>query len=135
MGNDNKYCYDPIWNYYDYFYCFYIQSTVDEKAIEQLNEIAGHVGTAETGYPYGEGKFLSAWYDYSHCFVSYLIENYGLDKVKNLILNGESEASYEEILGISFENVKSEWLDFIYNYETEKSTEDVINYEKEMLGY
>lgn len=47
---------------------------------------------------------------YAVCFVEYLIETYGTEQVIGLILEGESQESYVQLLGKSFEELQQDWL-------------------------
>lgn len=91
---------------------------LEEKVIEK-------VGVPDKGYPYGQGGELSFWYTMSQSFVRYLIGEYGIDAVKKLILEGEDEASYEEILGKSLLQLKEEWMQQLLTMEISITEEDI----------
>ena len=93
--------------------------TLEEKIIEK-------VGIPDNGYPYGQGGELSFWYTMSQSFVRYLIEEYDIDTVKRLILEGEDEGSYEKILGKSLSQLKKEWMEQLLTMEISITEEDIL---------
>lgn len=99
----------------------------NEDIREKEEAVMEKVGVAETGYPYGQGTEMSFWYTMSHSFVRYLIDEFGIDKVKELILEGESEGSYEEILGKSYEELKEAWLEELLTMEVSITEQDIID--------
>lgn len=105
--------------------------TYDVKiALEQFydtkkqNEMFDSVGRAG-GYPYSlqtQDGFL--WYECSQSFVEYLVKNYGMEKTMQLICEGKDEADYQTYLGISYEELKGEWITFVNNYEPQHTIEE-----------
>ena len=93
------------------------------RAMEEA--IIEKVGMPDTGYPYGQGRELSFWYTMSQSFVRYLVEEYGIDAVKTLVLEGTDVGSYEEILGKSLSELKEEWLELLLTMEVSITQEDI----------
>lgn len=93
--------------------------TLEEKIIEK-------VGIPDKGYPYGQGGELSFWYTMNQSFVRYLIEEYDIDTVKRLILEGEDEGSYEKMLGKSLSQLKKEWMNQLLTMEISITEEDIL---------
>lgn len=92
---------------------------------EQLDTIWDNVG-ASGGYTVGSGSTwqTSRWYSLSESFTTYLIEQYGMEKVTSLIRNGIDESSYQEYLGKSFAEVKSDWKDYYDTLELSYTLEE-----------
>ena len=99
----------------------------DENIRAKEEAVIEKVGVAETGYPYGQGMELSFWYTMSHSFVRYLIDEFGIDKVKALILEGEDENSYEEILGKPYEGLKETWMEELLTMEVTITEQDILD--------
>lgn len=100
----------------------------ENATVREMEEaVMEKVGAAETGYPYGQGPEMSFWYTMSHSFVRYLIDEHGIDKVKELILQGESEESYHEILGKSYEQLKEEWVEELLTMEVTITEQDILD--------
>lgn len=92
---------------------------------EQLDTIWDNVG-ASGGYTVGSGSTwqTSRWYSLSESFTTYLIEQYGMEKVTSLIRNGIDESSYQEYFGKSFAEVKSDWKDYYDTLELSYTLEE-----------
>ena len=99
----------------------------DENIRAKEEAVIEKVGVAETGYPYGQGMELSFWYTMSHSFVRYLIDEFGVDKVKALILEGEDETSYEEIFGKPYEKLKEAWMEELLTMEVTITEQDILD--------
>lgn len=124
--NVGKDCLFPKdWDVQD-FAAFVIQPDYKNDEIRPyIEEFITHIGASETGYPYGEGQKLAYYYLYSQSFVTYLIDNYGVDSVKELILKGDGTESYNTYLGIDYDTVKQEWVDYILSIQPSITFEDV----------
>lgn len=92
---------------------------------EQLDTIWDNIG-ASGGYTVGSGSTwqTSRWYSLSESFTTYLIEQYGMEKVTSLIRNGIDESSYQEYLGKSFAEVKSDWKNYYDKLELSYTLEE-----------
>ena len=107
---------------------YMLQIDFENEAVREKEEaVIEKVGAAETGYPYGQGGEMSFWYTMSHSFVRYLIDEYGIDKVKKLILEGKDEDSYESVLGKSYEQLKEEWLKELLTMKVSITEQDILN--------
>lgn len=84
---------------------------------EEIDAIWGHIGKAGW-YPYVINTPESGmWYALSHSFVSYLIENYGMENVILIMQQGEDESAYQQYLGKSLEELKAEWGNYFETLE------------------
>lgn len=92
---------------------------------EQLDTIWDNIG-ASGGYTVGSGSTwqTSRWYSLSESFTTYLIEQYGMEKVTSLIRNGIDESSYQEYFGKSFAEVKSDWKNYYDKLELSYTLEE-----------
>lgn len=134
VSKSSDYLKKPEWAYQDYYIGSSIYLLKEKNAMSMFDEIYPYVGNAQTGYVFGQGFDLGWWYECSHSFVTYLIDQYGLEKVKTLIKSGTSEDSYMDILGISYDQVKSDWKKYLFNYESPISFQEIVDYQKMMMN-
>lgn len=116
-------------------FCTDLQYSIEQQKLDsaQLGRWMSAIGKAGRAYPYSEGGADSKiWYYMSHSFVNYLVDAYGLPNVVELIRKGEGEADYEKYLGSSLEELKEEWWNYVMNYESEYTMEDI---RQKMLEY
>ena len=86
----------------------YLTTEITEEEYQAVLDTIGKAG----GYPFqDEGWQKRFWYLYSNSFVNNLIQNYGLDKVMELMENGTGEDAYETYTGKSLEELKRDWLE------------------------
>ena len=91
-----------------------------EKSDEMLDSI-GRAG----GYTYSvQTQDGAIWYECSQCFVEYLVNRYGMEKTMQLIREGKDESDYQTYLGIGYEELKSEWITYLRNYESMHTIEE-----------
>lgn len=97
------------------------------------NEMLDSIGRAE-GYVYSaqtqDGRI---WYECSQSFVEYLVSNYGMEKTVQLIREGKDESDYQTYLGISYQELKKEWADYVRNYEPMHTMEEYMQMTKEFF--
>ena len=111
---------------------YMLRADFEKEEIKQTEEaIIEKIGIADSGYPYGQGGELSFWYTMSHSFVRYLIQEYGIDAVKELILEGEGEASYETYLGKNLVQLREEWMKELFTMELSITEEDILKLSEE----
>lgn len=104
-----------------------LEQYIDAGTISQeyLDDIISEVGSQNSDYTF-EGSQFNHWYIFSTGFVDYLINEYGIEKVTNLALNGDSESSYREILGNEFKDIKQNWVNSIETYEPTVTIENIM---------
>lgn len=86
----------------------YLTTEISEEEYQEVLDTIGKAG----GYPFpNEGWQSQFWYLYSSSFINNLIQNYGLDKVMELMENGTGEDAYETYMGKSLEELKGDWLE------------------------
>ena len=109
------------------FIAYMLRADFENAEVRALEEaVIEKVGAPDSGYPYGQGGELSFWYTMSQSFVRYLIEEYGIDAVKKLVLEGEDEGSYEEMLGKPLSQLKKEWMEQLFTMEISITEEDIL---------
>lgn len=92
---------------------------------EDLDAIREHIGK-EGWYPYTINTWESTlWYDFSYSFVTYVIEQYGLENVILTMQQGEGESAYEQYIGKSLDELKAEWWTYFEAIETDFSAEEL----------
>lgn len=114
------------WDFQDYVALITQPEYYNEEAKPYFDELFSHIGSAETGYPYGEGKKLSLFYLYSQSYVTYLIDEYGIDQVRDLTLNGSDLEAYQTYLNKDYDTIKSEWIEYILAIEPKLTVEDIM---------
>ncbi len=123
MGNSTGIPYQDL-------FCLDIQYAIEMNVVSQteLDKLRVGIGKEGRAYPYAENSSDSKqWYSMSFSFVNYLIDTYGLPDVVELLKEGESQADYEKYLGHSLEELKEDWWNYVINYQSEYSLEDIRN--------
>lgn len=100
---------------------------------EKVAEVMETVGMAQ-GYSYGNTPKGNLWYVYSQCFVEYLAETYGMEKMLSLIRLGEDEGAYREYLGKPYEEVKADWYTGLDALEPSMTVEELNEAERDYLA-
>lgn len=120
--------YNKEWDFQDYMSVL-IKSEIEfEEGRDMIYEILEHVGSSEKGCPYGQSYKMFIWYNMNHSFVRYLIDIYGMDTVKDFILYGNNEDSYDEYFDKSYVELKDEWLSYILSYDNQITIQDIREY-------
>lgn len=119
-----------ILDFYTYDAKLTLEKFYDE---DKSNEMLDSIGRAE-GYTYStqtqDGRI---WYECSQSFVEYLVRNYGMEQTVQLIREGKDESDYQTYFGISFEELKKEWTDYVRNYESMHTMEEYMQMTKEFF--
>lgn len=127
--------YDPYpmpWSFQEYT-AFMVQAdNANAEAKEKIAQVAAKAGAVKDGYPYGQSVELNVWYTLSHSFVRYLIDEYGIEKVRDLILEGVDESSYAAYLGKPLSELRDEWMNYLLTMETPVTGEKLLEYAKEL---
>ncbi|MCM1046598.1 MAG: hypothetical protein NC417_13925 [Candidatus Gastranaerophilales bacterium] len=121
----------------EYWQCFkiyyeYTKETWAGSAEEVYASVTDSIGKAGRGYDFS-GHARTIWQWYCESFVRYLMEQYGTDKVLELMDVGENEASYEQILGRTLEELRADWFLYVESIEQEYTWEDADAIEEEYL--
>ena len=124
--------YPAPWGEQEYIAFMVRADNADPEAKVKIAGVAAKVGEVKGGYPYGQGVELNVWYTLSHSFVRYLIDEYGMDKVRDLILEGVDESSYEAYLGKSLEQLREEWMEHLLTMECSVTEERLLEYAREL---
>lgn len=121
--------YNKEWDFQD-FISVLIKNEIEfsEEGRDMIYEILSHVGSDEKGCPYGQSYRMLLWYNMNHSFVRYLIDGYGMDTVRDFILYGEDENSYEEYFGKSYGELKEGWFSYILSYDNQITISDINVY-------
>ncbi len=92
---------------------------------EEIDAIWGHIGKAGW-YPYViNTPESSMWYVLSHSFVTFLVEEYGMENVILTMQQGEDESAYEQYLGKSLHELKAEWIAYFEALELSVTLEEL----------
>lgn len=101
---------------------------------EDFEQIWEHIGKVGKGYPYGANTWRSTlWYALSNSFTVYLIEEYGVDAVIDVLQKGEDESAYQQYLGKDLETLKAEWRQYFDELETSMTVEEYIEKVQEIF--
>ena len=109
-------------------FCLDVKYGMENNKVEQeeLDKLKAWIGKEGRTYPYTENsKDSEVWYCMSFSFVNYLIDTYGLSDVVELIREGETQADYEKYLGHSLEELKENWWNYVINYQSEYTIEEL----------
>jgi len=110
-----------IMDYFTYNAKLALENLYDEKKSSEILDSIGRAG----GYTYSiQTQDGAIWYECSQCFVEYLVSNYGIEKTMQLIMKGTGETDYQTYLGISYEELKSEWITCLRDYESMYTMEE-----------
>ena len=124
--------YPAPWSTQEYIAFMVRADNANAEAKEKIAGVASKVGEVNGGYPYGQSVELNVWYTLSHSFVRYLIDEYGMDTVKELILEGVDESSYETYLGKSLEQLREAWMEYLLTMECSVTEERLLEYAEEL---
>lgn len=103
----------------------------EEWTEEDFEQIWEHIGEVGTAYPYVVNTSRSSlWYVLSNSFTVYLIEEYGVDAVIDILQKGEDESAYQQYIGKDLKTLKTEWRQYFDELETSITPEE---YEKKMI--
>jgi len=109
-------------------YCAYPGQNEFGTFEELKNSITTVIGTKDSNYPFGISGFRGLlWYAYSESFVTFLIEQYGLEKVADLVSNGTSIEDYKKLDSRGLKEIKEDWLKSYEAYTPQVSAEDIEN--------
>ena len=109
-------------------FCLDVKYGMENNKVEQaeLDKFKAGIGKEGRAYPYTtNSKNSEVWYCMSFSFVNYLIDTYGLSDVVELIREGETQADYEKYLGHSLEELKEDWWNYVINYQSEYTIEEL----------
>lgn len=120
--------YNKEWDFQNYMSVLVKSEIEFEEGRDMIYEISEHVGSGEKGCPYGQGYKMFMWYNMNHSFVRYLIDTYGMETVKDFILYGNNENSYNEYFGKSYMELKDEWFSYILSYDNQITIQDIREY-------
>ena len=118
-----------------YWQCFKIyyehtKGAWENSEGEMYARVTDSIGKEGRGYDFS-GHARTVWQWYCESFVRYLMEQYGQDKVLELMTKGEDEASYERILGRTLEELRADWILYIESIEQEYTWEEAAAIEEE----
>lgn len=119
----------------EYWQCFKIyyehtKETWESSAGDVYASVTDSIGKEGRGYDFS-GQARTVWQWYCESFVRYLMDQYGKDKVLELMDVGENEASYEQILGRTLEELRADWLLYVESIEQEYTWEEADAIEEE----
>lgn len=119
----------------EYWQCFKIyyehtKEAWESSAGEVYANVTDSIGKEGRGYDFS-GQERTVWQWYSESFVRYLMDQYGKEKVLELMDVGENEASYEQILGRTLEELRADWILYVESIEQEYTWEEADAIEEE----
>lgn len=118
----------------DYQACYQRALSSGEGTQEDFEQFWEHIGKVGTAYPYLINTWKSTmWYRLSNSFTVYLIEEYGVDAVIDVLQKGEDESAYQQYLGKDLETLKAEWRQYFDELETSMNVEEYIEKMQEIF--
>ena len=87
----------------------YLNNTQPAMFKETLDIIGDLLGEL----PYAEGETRAIYYTISHSLAKYIVETYGIDSYMLLYESDPYNVSFENVLGISLDELKEEWLKYV----------------------
>ena len=112
------------------FYYEHTKEAWETSAGEVYASVTDSIGNEGRGYDFS-GQARTVWQWYCESFVRYLMDQYGKDKVLELMDVGENEASYEQILGRTLEELRADWFLYVESIEQEYTWEEADAIEEE----
>jgi len=86
--------------------------TGSESSIKDTVFISGEPSNPkQKSWPMGKGNYIN--YHANFSFTTYLIEEYGLEKLLYLMVEDFSTLTYEEYFGKSYEELKVDWIEYL----------------------
>ena len=73
-------------------------------------------------------QYGQIFYVYACSYVNYLVSTYGIEAVVEIFEVSGSESAYQTYIGKDMLSIKSEWLEYLKQYEGEMSAEEIIAY-------
>jgi len=76
---------------------------------------------------YAEGNLRELFYNLSHSFTKYLIDNFGIESFMKLYESDDLINDYSVVYGKSFESIKEEWYESLESYSEALTAEEIQN--------
>jgi hypothetical protein len=100
---------------------------------ESFDMLFPDIGAAGIIDPFVYNELRQYYYIVSGSFVKYLINNYGIDNFMQLYESNYLQNAYNNIYRKSFDDIKTEWREYIENYPDPISPEDLQAYMYEVF--
>lgn len=116
-GNPTVFSFEvPVHEHVRYLYD--TQFATFKETLDVMGDLLGEL-------PYAEGETREIYYTISHSLAKYIIEKYGISPYMRLYESDPYNVSFENELGISYDALKQEWIDYIKSLPLGMSNEEI----------